>query len=155
MNKRLWFLFGWLTDILVLFLVIVIPKSSEIYSVLYSLTMYMIFIIPLFLILLQGWFTLAKDQDISLYNVIPNIGCSLVIMLTFVNFVGSIEKMGRAQMVTILFLFVVVELLLGYIKLAYNKMTKKQFVFIEVASYASLVLFFICAMIMSFDFGII
>ena len=88
-------------------------------------------------------------------SCIPNAGCSLVILLTFVKFIGSIEKIGRTQMVTILLVFVVLELLLGYLKIENKEMTKKQFILTEIATYMSLVIFFFCAMVISFDFGII
>lgn len=155
MNKKMIFLFGWITNVFLLLLIIVIPKISELYSVLYLLTMFMIFAVPLFLIVFQGCLTINNKQEVDMYNAIPNIGCALVIMLTFVKFISSIEDQGKPQIITILLLFVILELLLGYMKFEYKKMTKKQFVFIEIASYVSLVLFFFCAMVISFDYGII
>lgn len=155
MNKKMLFLAGWIANVLFLLLIIIMPKIDGMYSFLYFLTMAMIFVIPCLLILLQAGLTIKNNEELDIYNGIPNVGCSLVIMLTFVNFIGSIEKIGRAQIVTILFLFVVIEMMLGYIKITNKNMTKKQFVFVEAASYLSLVLFFLCAMVMSFDFGII
>lgn len=155
MNKKMIFLFGWLTNVFLLLLIIVIPKISELYSMLYLLTMFMIFVVPLFLIVFQGCLTINNKQEVDMYNAIPNVGCALVIMLTFVKFISSIEDQGKPQIITILLLFVILELLLGYMKFEYKKMTKKQFVFIEIASYVSLVLFFFCAMVISFDYGII
>lgn len=155
MDKRMLFLFGWITNVILLFSIIVMPKDSKLYSVLYQLTMYLIFAIPLFLIVFQDGLMLKRGYNIDIYCAISNIGCTAIILLTFIKFVKSIEIIGRAQIITILCVFVALELLIGYLKIAYRKMSKKQYLFLEAATYVSLVVFFFCAMIMSFDFGII
>lgn len=118
--------------------------------------MIMIFVIPLFLTFFQTFMQIKmKEKERDIYIINANVGCSLIILLTFVNFMGSIDKIAIPQMLTILFLFVLVELLLGYIKYMYINMSIKQTVWINVATYLSLVIFFVCTMIISVDYGII
>lgn len=155
MDKKMFFLYGWVANVCLLLIIILMPKKSDIYGLLSLFSMVMIFVVPLVLSFLQGVLTTKEGHELDIYSGIPNVGCAMVMMLTFVKFIGSIEKIGRAQMVTILILFIVIELLLGFLKINYKKMSKKQYICIEVASYLSLVVFFFCAMIMSFDFGII
>ena len=156
MNKKILFSIAWLINVLLLLLLIIMPKTSVLYPVLYLFTMIMIFAVPLALIVFQAYVKLkGKEQENDIYSVIPNAGCTLIILLTFVNFIGSIEKMAIPQMLTILFAFVITELLLGYLKIEYKKMSKKQYLCIEGATYFALVVFFVCAMIISVDFGLI
>lgn len=155
MNKSKLFLSFWVVNVVALFSIIVVPKKPEFYSILSLLTIFLIFVVPLILVVSQGYLTVTSKECLEMSSCIPNAGCSLVILLTFVKFIGSIEKIGRTQMVTILLVFVVLELLLGYLKIENKKMTKKQFILTEIATYMSLVIFFFCAMVMSFDFGII
>jgi hypothetical protein len=155
MNKSKLFLSFWVANVVALFSIIVVPKKPEFYSILSLLTIFLIFVVPLILVVSQGYLTVTSKECLEMSSCIPNAGCSLVILLTFVKFIGSIEKIGRTQMVTILLVFVVLELLLGYLKIENKEMTKKQFILTEIATYMSLVIFFFCAMVMSFDFGII
>lgn len=155
MNKSKLFLSFWVANVVALFSIIIVPKKPEFYSILSLLTIFLIFIVPLILVVSQGCLTVTSKGCLEMSSCIPNAGCSLVILLTFVKFIGSIEKIGRTQMVTILLVFVVLELLLGYLKIENKEMTKKQFILTEIATYMSLVIFFFCAMVMSFDFGII
>ena len=156
MNKKILFSIAWLINVLLLLLLIIMPKTSVLYPVLYLFTMIMIFVVPLALIVFQAYVKLkGKEQENDIYSAIPNAGCTLIILLTFVNFIGSIEKMAIPQMLTILFVFVITELLLGYLKIEYKKMSKKQYLCIEGATYFALVVFFVCAMIISVDFGLI
>lgn len=155
MNKSKLFLSFWVVNVVALFSIIVVPKKPEFYSILSLLTIFLIFVVPLILVVSQGYLTVTSKECLGMSSCTPNAGCSLVILLTFVKFIGSIEKIGRTQMVTILLVFVVLELLLGYLKIENKKMTKKQFILTEIATYMSLVIFFFCAMVMSFDFGII
>lgn len=156
MNKKILFSIAWLINVLLLLLLIILPKTSVLYPVLYLFTMIMLFVVPLVLIVFQAYVKFkGKEQENDIYSVIPNAGCTLIILLTFVNFIGSIEKMAIPQMLTILFVFVITELLLGYLKIEYKKMSKKQYLCIEGATYFALVVFFVCAMIISVDFGLI
>lgn len=155
MNKSKLFLSFWVANVVALFSIIVVPKKPEFYSILSLLTIFLIFVVPLILVVSQGYLTVTSKKCLEMSSCIPNAGCSLVILLTFVKFISSIEKIGRTQMVTILLVFVVLELLLGYLKIENKEMTKKQFILTEIATYMSLVIFFFCAMVMSFDFGII
>lgn len=155
MNKSKLFLSFWVANVVALFSIIIVPKKPEFYSILSLSTIFLIFVVPLILVVSQGYLTVTSKECLEMSSCIPNVGCSLVILLTFVKFIGSIEKIGRTQMVTILLVFVVLELLLGYLKIENKEMTKKQFILTEIATYMSLVIFFFCAMVMSFDFGII
>ena len=88
-----------------------------------------------------------------IYDVIPNGGSVLMMLLVFVKFVKSIEKQAIPQMITILGVFIGVELVLGYLKIEYKDLSKKKALWLEIATYASLVIFFFCCMIISVDFG--
>lgn len=156
MNKKIWFSLAWIVNVLLLFILIIVPKTNMMYQIFYILTMIMIFVIPLFLTFFQTFMQIkTKEKERDIYIINANVGCSLIILLTFVNFMGSIDKIAIPQMLTILFLFVLIELLLGYIKYMYINMSIKQTVWINVATYVSLVIFFVCAMIISVDYGII
>lgn len=156
MNKKYGFIISWAVSVFVLLLLITVPMSKLFNHLAYIMTMIIIFVVPLALIVFQAYVKFkGKEQENDIYSVIPNAGCTLMILLTFVNFIGSIEKMAIPQMLTILFVFVITELLLGYLKMEYKKMSKKQYLCIEGATYFVLVVFFVCAMIISVDFGLI
>jgi len=156
MDKKMYFLISWAINVALLLLLIVMPKSGSAYQILYILTMLMIFVIPLLLTFFQTALQLkSDDKENDIYSIIPNVGSSLIILLTVINFLGSIEKIAIPQMITILFVFVLAELVLGYLKISYKVMSKKQIVWINVATYLSLVVFFVCTMIISIDFGLI
>lgn len=153
MNKKIIFLFCWNANALLLLLLILIPKVSELYSILYLMTMFMMFVVPLVLIIVQDCFLLLKFKVRDEYDSISNVGCIMIILLTLVNFLGSIETVAIPQMITILLLFVFVELLLGFLKIAYKECSLKQYIWLEVATYAALLFCFVCMMIISVDFG--
>ena len=120
MNKKILFLIFWLINIFGLLLIILIPKDSNAYQILYLMTMAMIFIVPLVLTCVQGYLTLYKGGKKDIYDIIPNCGSVLMMLLVFVNFVKSIEKQAIPQMITILGVFIGAELLLGYLKVEYK-----------------------------------
>ena len=153
MNKKILFLIFWLINIFGLLLIILIPKDSNAYQILYLMTMAMIFIVPLVLTCAQGYLTLYKGGKKDIYDIIPNCGSVLMMLLVFVKFVKSIEKQAIPQMITILGVFIGAELLLGYLKVEYKDISKKKATWLEIATFASLVIFFFCAMIISVDFG--
>ena len=153
MNKKILFLIFWLINILSLLFIILIPKDSNAYQILYLMTMEMIFVIPLILTFAQGYLTLYKDRKRDIYDVIPNGGSVLMMLLVFVKFVKSIEKQAIPQMITILGVFIGAELLLGYLKVEYKDISKKKATWLEIATFASLVIFFFCTMLSSVDFG--
>lgn len=153
MNKKILFIIFWAINILSLLFIILIPKDSNAYQILYLMTMEMIFITPLVLTLLQGCLTIYTNKKKDIYDIIPNVGSILMMLLVFVKFVKSIEKQAIPQMITILGVFIGVELVLGYLKIEYKDLSKKKALWLEIATYASLVIFFFCAMIISVDFG--
>ena len=155
MDKKVSFLICWEVNVFALLLLIVLPKKAELYGIFSVVTLLMIFVVPLVLTAMQAYKTIKSNTRGSIYDVIPNIGSFMVILLTFIKFIGSIENIAIAQMVTILILFIAVELLLGYLKYEYSKMTLKQYIMIEIATYVSLVVFFMCAIIISVDYGLI
>lgn len=155
MNKKMTFLFVWLGNVLSLLLLILMPKTSELYPVFSFVTLIMIFDVPLILIIVQSCLTYIVFKEKDICDAIPNVGSSLIMLLTFVKFIGSIEKMAIPQMVTILMLFVCLELLLGYLKITYKEISLKKSIWLDVATYVLLALFFMCAMIISVDFGLI
>ena len=155
MNKKTKFLYFWCIDFWCLLLLILIPKDADSYAVLSLMTMFMIFVIPLVLLFSQDYIMFVKREKRDEWDGVPNIGIILIILSTFVNFVGSIEKIAVPQMITILILFVSVELLLGYIKVTYKEISLKKYIWIDIATYFSLLMFFACAMIISVDYGLI
>ena len=61
MNKKILFLIFWLINVFDLLLIILIPKDTNAYQILYLMTMAMIFVIPLILTFVQGYLTIYRD----------------------------------------------------------------------------------------------
>ncbi len=168
MNKKIVFGVSWIINVLLLLLIVLIPKSESSYQLLSLFTMALIFIVPFVLVFSQAYLNIVGGVELTGYKecengkrqyniglVCPNIGCILIILLTFANFIKSIEKIAIAQMTTILMGFVLVELYIAFLLLITKKMTKKQYVWVNVLTYGALFMFFCCAVIMSVDYGII
>ena len=92
MNKKIWFSLAWIVNVLLLFILIIVPKTNMMYQIFYILTMIMIFVIPLFLTFFQTFMQIKmKEKERDIYIINANVGCSLIILLTFVNFMESIK----------------------------------------------------------------
>lgn len=146
---------GWLANIIVLLVLILVPKNNNIYNRLYILFMLCIFAFPIILIALQVFYKIKDKTKISIWSCVPNLGCILLMLLTFVKFIQSIEKYVIFEMVVIMMIFICLELLLGYIIMKYKDMKNKTYIWCNLGIYVTLVLFFLCAMIISYDYSII
>lgn len=146
------FSIGWIINILMLLIIIVIPKDNVLFESLYYVFVIGIFVLPAILIAGQ---CIIKCKDISeeknnLWLGLSSLGTSAIILLNFVNFINTIKKEFVSQVVVILLTFVSVELLLGYLNITI-KPNNKKYTFISIGIYIALVIFYFCVMIMSYD----
>ncbi len=144
---------AWLVDILLLLIIILVPKTNGLYDKLFPVFQLSIFVIPILLILIQVFLNREAEQT-DKYLSLPCLGCSLLMLLTVVRFISTIELDVVFQMMTILVTFILLELLIGYLAIVYKKYTIKKHLIIGLLIYASLILFYFCAMIMSYDHSI-
>ena len=77
-----------------------------------------------------------------------------MILLAMIRFIGSIESISIVEFVTIMLTFVSLEVLIGYIFIENKPLNKKQIILLSVATYIVMFMFFMCAMIVSYDFSI-
>ena len=145
----------WILNIILLIVIIAIPKDNKLYNSLYMVFMLSIFLFPLLLVGIHAIMRLKNKEELTIFNAIPHLGCILIMLLTFIKFIQAIEKFAVFQMVIIMITFIVAEILLGFIVYKFKNMTKKQYIWLNVGTYVTLVVFFFCAMIMSYDYSII
>lgn len=155
MNKNKLLGIGWLLDVVLLIAIIVIPKDNKLYDILYSVFMLAIFLFPLLLMVGQFLCYFRQEKEVTKkeksYIGIPALGTSCIILLTFMRFITSIEKHYRPELVIITIVFATMELLLGYLSLSLESFDKKKHMWLYIGIYAVLIVFFFCAMIMSWD----
>lgn len=154
MEKKSGILFsiGWIINIIILLVIIVIPKDNALFNSLYYVFVIGVFFLPGLLI---GGQCVQKcknnsDENNKLWLGISSLGTSAIILLNFVNFINTIKKEFVSQVIVILLTFVSVELLLGYLNITI-KPNNRKYIFISIAIYITLVLFYFCVMIMSYD----
>jgi hypothetical protein len=153
MSKNKLFGIGWLINIVFLFIIVVMPKDSKLYSVLYPVFMLAVFLVPLLLMVGQ-YLYLSKSGKVDVFAGVSSVGASIIILMTFINFITAIEKHYRPELVITAFTFVFAELLLGYLVISLKEFNEKKHKWLYVGMYAALVLFFCCAMVMSWDHSI-
>lgn len=144
----------WVLDVVLLLVLILIPKDNDVFNNLYSLFLASIFLIPLVLIFLQSYVQIKENEKKDNRPWISNIGCCLLILLNFVRFIATIKQSVVVEMITIMAVFVALELLIGYFVWSLKQYKSKKYILLSIATYVSLVLFFFCAMIMSYDHSI-
>ena len=152
-NKQMYFGLGWIINFIVLLIFILIPKDNSLFNVLYTVFMILLFLVPLFLTASLAGYNINKKEDIR-YLTISNLGSILMILLAMIRFIGSIESIAIVEFVTIMLTFVSLEVLIGYIFIENKPLNKKQIILLSVATYIVMFMFFMCAMIVSYDFSI-
>lgn len=163
-NKK-YFPLLWIINIILLIIFLFVKISNTMYSTFMALTFALIFITPLILVIAQLFYekkniNIEITKQEKLLAITPNIGCIMIILLTCVNFIQTIEKQAVFEMITILFTFVCFELYFAFMIYTnydtYKKDNKqmKKLIWIYVATYILLLGFYICAMIMSYDWSI-
>lgn len=161
-NKK-YFPLLWIINIILLIIFLFVKVSNALYSIFIALAFALIFITPLILIATQLVYELKNVKEETktekLLTITPNIGCVMITLLTCVNFIQTIEKQAVFEMIIILFTFICFELYFAFITYTnINNMKKqkqtKKIVWIYIATYALLLGFYICAVIMSYDWSI-
>lgn len=152
-NKQMYFGLGWVINFIVLLIFILIPKDNSLFNVLYTIFMILLFLVPLFLTASLVGYNINKKEDIR-YLTISNLGSILMILLAMIRFIGSIESIAIVEFITIMLTFVSLEVLIGYIFIENKPLNKKQIILLSVATYIVMFMFFMCAMIISYDFSI-
>lgn len=144
----------WLLDVLMLLIIILLPKDNNLYDVLYPLFRISIFVVPIVLIIIQVYLD-YKKESINVFSSVPCLGCSLLMLLTTIRFIFTIEKNVLFQMIVILFTFVALEILIGFLMLKKDKLSVKTHLFFGIVVYISLIMFYFCSMVMSYDHSIL
>ena len=155
-NKKCTLPFGimWIINIILLLVLILIPKNNDVFNNLYVVFLIGVFVLPLVLIFLQSYMQMKLDNESNCLPCMSNAACSIIISLTFVRFIATIKNSVVVEMVTIMCVFIALELLIGYFVLITKNFKEKKFILLSAATYISLVLFFFCAMIISYDHSI-
>lgn len=166
-NKKLIFPILWLVNILLLLISFLVVINKDNYNIFMMLIFILIFITPLILIVMQFIYEInnkSKEENNKinkLLSIAPNVGCIMVMLLTCINYIQTIEKQALFQMFVILFVFICFELYFGYISYTYytqfkeNKTQIKKWGWLHLATYILLVGFYLCALIMSYDWSIV
>lgn len=166
-NKKLIFPILWLVNILLLLISFLVVINKDNYNIFMMLIFILIFITPLILIIMQFIYEInnkSKEENNKinkLLSIAPNVGCIMVMLLTCINYIQTIEKQALFQMFVILFVFICFELYFGYISYTYytqfkeNKTQIKKWGWLHLATYILLVGFYLCALIMSYDWSIV
>jgi hypothetical protein len=97
------------------------PKDSKLYSVLYPVFMLAVFLVPLLLMVGQ-YLYLSKSGKVDVFAGVSSVGSSIIILMTFINFITAIEKHYRPELVITAFTFVFAELLLGYLVISLKEL---------------------------------
>lgn len=166
-NKKLIFPILWLVNIVLLLISFLVVINKDNYNIFMMLIFILIFITPLILIIMQFIYEInnkSKEENNKinkLLSIAPNVGCIMVMLLTCINYIQTIEKQALFQMFVILFVFICFELYFGYISHTYytqfkeNKTQIKKWGWLHLATYILLVGFYLCALIMSYDWSIV
>lgn len=166
-NKKLIFPILWLVNILLLLISFLVVINKDNYNIFMMLIFILIFITPLILIIMQFIYEInnkSKEENNKinkLLSIAPNVGCIMVMLLMCINYIQTIEKQALFQMFVILFVFIYFELYFGYISYTYytqfkeNKTQIKKWGWLHLATYILLVGFYLCALIMSYDWSIV
>lgn len=166
-NKKLIFPILWLVNIVLLLISFLVVINKDNYNIFMMLIFILIFITPLILIIMQFIYEInnkSKEEENNkinkLLSIAPNVGCIMVMLLTCINYIQTIEKQAVFQMFVILFVFICFELYFGYISHTYytqfkeNKTQIKKWGWLHLATYILLVGFYLCALIMSYDWSV-
>lgn len=166
-NKKLIFPILWLVNIVLLLISFLVVINKDNYNIFMMLIFILIFITPLILIIMQFIYEIndkSKEENNKINKlllIVPNVGCIMVMLLTCINYIQTIEKQALFQMFVILFVFICFELYFGYISHTYytqfkeNKTQIKKWGWLHLATYILLVGFYLCALIMSYDWSIV
>lgn len=157
MKKKI-FLILWAINIVSLLIVIVLSSVLALYSVLSVYAMLLMFLMPFLLVLFQAWpncageVVLLKKDD---YIYAPNLGISMLMVLIGINSTLSIEKVARVEMTVIMLVFVAAEFTLGLILFQNKNISRKQYIWSQVATYILFLIFMFCTVVMNYDWGLI
>lgn len=166
-NKKLIFPILWLVNIVLLLISFLVVINKDNYNIFMMLIFILIFITPLILIIMQFIYEINNKSNEEnnkinkLLSIAPNVGCIMVMLLTCINYIQTIEKQAVFQMFVILFVFICFELYFGYISHTYytqfkeNKTQIKKLGWLHLATYILLVGFYLCALIMSYDWSVV
>ena len=148
----------WLSNVVLLLMVIILSSVLTIYSVLSVYAILLMFLMPFLLILFQAWPN-CVDEIVSVnkkdYIYTPNGGISMLMILIGLNSALSIEKMARVEMVVIMLVFVAAEITLGLVLYQSEIMSRKKYIWSQVATYVLLLIFMFCTVVMNYDWGLI
>lgn len=163
LNKKIFPIF-WILNIILLIIFLFVKVNETLYSLFIAFAFALIFITPLILTGIQLVCEIKDPKENmtkvdQLLTITPNIGCVMIILLACVNFIRTIEKQAAFEMITILFTFICFELYFAFITYTNIRDMKKQkqtkkIIWIYVATYVLLLGFYICAMIMSYDWSV-
>lgn len=155
MKKREFiYIISWVIEVLFMFFIIVLPKNENKLDNLYMVFLVGLFVVPVLLIMFQ-MYDVAKGKADGKFLFIPAAGCSGLISLVVVNFIASVKNHVKAQMIFIMITFILLEILIGYLLYDIKTKSRKKYLLLVSAIYIALILFFFCAMIMSYDHSII
>lgn len=148
----------WGINVVFLLLAILLASVEKLYSILSLCSMFLMFVMPFLLILFQAWTKCVNDtvlmkKEDFLYS--PNLGIVLLIVLIGINSTLSIEKIARAEMLTIMLVFAATEIMLCFVLCQDIKVSRRMYIWSQVATYVLLFLFIICSVIMTYDWGLI
>lgn len=148
----------WLSNVVLLLMVIILSSVLTIYSVLSICAILLMFLMPFLLIIFQAW-PYCVNEIVSVnkkdYIYTPNGGISMLMILIGLNSTLSIEKVARVEMVVIMLVFVAAEITLGLVLYQSEIMSRKKYIWSQVATYVLLLIFMFCTVVMNYDWGLI
>lgn len=140
----------WLIDVIIMFVLIVIPKNETIYNITYKIFLLTTFIIPLILSLFS--FQLWKKDNVNTFNI-QVIGQTLIILLSFIRFIKNIESiaiwMYIFSMLTIIVLMCITMYFAKVVK------TNKQYIYCLIFNLGLMYISFFISMIISYDYSLV
>ncbi len=140
----------WLVDIVLMFILIIIPKSETIYNVTYKIFLITAFIVPLILSFLS--FQLWKKDNVNTLHV-QGIGQMLIIIVSLIRFIKNIEAI--AIWMYIFSMLTIVILMCITIYFAKTIKTNKQYIYCLIFNLGIMYTSFFISMIISYDYSLV
>lgn len=151
MKNKIILITAWVINILALLMSIILPKNNKAYTITFYLFLICIFIIPL---LLSGYETKVSKTNCCFNEIKINACGSIVLMLlSMVRFIQTIEKIAWPMFFTIVVLFIALTIIV--IIVSKQVTTFKQHLWLALGNLSLVYIYYLLLMIISYDYSVV
>lgn len=143
----------WGVNLLVIAIMVIFPQIEEWFEKIYYLFLICLFLVPLLSNLLLAYDMILFENYNDVALCMPASAGSLTMIFIFVKFVVTISREVVPQFIVILLTFVLFEFVVCLFAKGVNN--KRKYLVSCLLMYFGIVVFFLCAMVLSYDHNIL